>query len=175
MYKRQIIYNGIEGETIEYNGTDYTYYGPADLEVVENDDGTVDYNFTLREDLTFSDGTPVTIDDVIFSMYVLCDPTYDGSSTLYAQPIEGMEEYRQNNTTLAALLAQLGEDNTDFTYVTEEQQTAFWDAVNNGLVAFAQEIVDYCIANGINAEGDSVAACAANWGYTCLLYTSRCV
>lgn len=161
-----IIYNGIEGETIEYNGTDYTYYGPADLEVVENDDGTVDYNFTLREDLTFSDGTPVTIDDVIFSMYVLCDPTYDGSSTLYAQPIEGMEEYRQNNTTLAALLAQLGEDNTDFTYVTEEQQTAFWDAVNNGLVAFAQEIVDYCIAEGTNAEGDSVAACAANWGYT---------
>lgn len=161
-----IIYNGIEGETIDYNGTDYTYYGPADLEVVENDDGTVDYNFTLREDLTFSDGTPVTIDDVIFSMYVLCDPTYDGSSTLYAQPIEGMEEYRQNNTTLAALLAQLGEDNTDFTYVTEEQQTAFWDAVNNGLVAFAQEIVDYCIANGLNAEGDSVAACAANWGYT---------
>lgn len=161
-----IIYNGIEGETIEYNGTDYTYYGPADLEVVENEDGTVDYNFTLRDDLTFSDGTPVTIDDVIFSMYVLCDPTYDGSSTLYAQPIEGMEEYRQNNTTLAALLAQLGEDNTDFTYVTEEQQTAFWDAVNNGLVAFAQEIVDYCIAEGINAEGDSVAACAANWGYT---------
>ena len=161
-----IIYNGIEGETIAYNGTDYTYYGPADLEVVENEDGTVDYNFTLRDDLVFSDGTPVTIDDVIFSMYVLCDPTYDGSSTLYAQPIEGLEEYRQNNTTLAALLAQLGEDNTDFTYVTEEQQTAFWDAVNNGLVAFAQEIVDYCIANGLNAEGDSVAACAANWGYT---------
>lgn len=161
-----IIYNGIEGETIEYNGTDYTYYGPADLEVVENEDGTVDYNFTLRDDLVFSDGTPITIDDVIFSMYVLCDPTYDGSSTLYAQPIEGLDEYRQNNTTLAALLAQLGEDNTDFTYVTEEQQTAFWDAVNNGLVAFAQEIVDYCIANGLNAEGDSVAACAANWGYT---------
>ena len=161
-----IIYNGIEGETINYNGTDYTYYGPADLEAVENEDGTVDYNFTLRDDLVFSDGTPITVDDVIFSMYVLCDPTYDGSSTLYAQPIEGLEEYRQNNTTLAALLAQLGEDNTDFTYVTEEQQTAFWDAVNNGLVAFAQEIVDYCIANGYNAEGDSVAACAANWGYT---------
>ena len=161
-----IIYNGIEGETINYNGTDYTYYGPADLEVVENEDGTVDYNFTLRDDLVFSDGTPITVDDVIFSMYVLCDPTYDGASTLYAQPIEGLEEYRQNNTTLAALLAQLGEENTDFTYVTEEQQTAFWDAVNNGLVAFTQEIVDYCIANGLNAEGDSVAACAANWGYT---------
>ncbi|MBP5749300.1 MAG: ABC transporter substrate-binding protein, partial [Firmicutes bacterium] len=65
-----IIYKGIEGETIPYNGTDYTYYGPADLEVKEHADGTVDYNVTLRDDLVFSDGTPMTIDDVIFSMYV---------------------------------------------------------------------------------------------------------
>ena len=33
-----IIYKGIEGETIAYNGTDYTYYGPADLVVTENED-----------------------------------------------------------------------------------------------------------------------------------------
>ena len=31
-----VIYNGIEGETIPYNGTDYTYYGPADCVVTEN-------------------------------------------------------------------------------------------------------------------------------------------
>ena len=70
-----IIQNGIEGETIEYNGTPYTYYGPADLVITENDDGTVDYDFVMRDDLVFSDGEPITIDDVIFSMYVLCDPT----------------------------------------------------------------------------------------------------
>ena len=81
-----IIMKGIEGETKAYNGTDYTYYGPADCEIVENTDGTVDYNFKLREDLKFSDGEPITIDDVIFSMYVLCDPTYDGNSTLFALP-----------------------------------------------------------------------------------------
>ena len=160
-----VIQNGIEGETVEYNGTEYTYYSPANVEVVENEDGTVDYNFTLREDLTFSDGTPITIDDVIFSMYVLCDPTYDGANTLYAQPIEGMEEYRQNNTTLSALLAQLGEENTDFTYVTEEQQTAFWAAVNEGLVAFAQEIVDY-VKTATEDDSLSVAAAAAQWGFT---------
>ena len=28
-----IIYNGIEGETRSYNGTDYTYYGTGDLTV----------------------------------------------------------------------------------------------------------------------------------------------
>ena len=36
-----IIQKGIEGETIEYNGTPYTYYGPADLTITENEDGTV--------------------------------------------------------------------------------------------------------------------------------------
>ena len=25
------VLNGIEGETREYNGTDYTYYGPTDI------------------------------------------------------------------------------------------------------------------------------------------------
>ena len=62
-----VILNGIEGETVPYNGTDYTYYGPADCVITENEDGTVYYDFTLRDDLVFSDGEPLTIDDVIFS------------------------------------------------------------------------------------------------------------
>jgi peptide/nickel transport system substrate-binding protein len=161
-----IIYKGIEGETIPYNGTDYTYYGPADLEVTENADGTVFYDFTLRDDLVFSDGEPVTIDDVIFSMYVLCDPTYDGSATLFSQPIEGMEEYRSGMETLFNLIYTAGEDNTDFTYWTQEQQDKFWSELNAGKETFIKEICDYCIAAGLNAEGDSVAACLANWGFT---------
>ena len=160
-----IIYKGIEGETIEYNGTDYTYYGPADLEVTENEDGTVFYDFTLRDDLVFSDGEPVTIDDVIFSMYVRCDPTYDGSATLFSQPIEGLAEYRSGVDTLFNLLVAAGEDNTDYTYWDEETQTAFWADYNQAGEAFAQEIVDYCKAAGYNAEDDSVAVCAANWGF----------
>ena len=161
-----IVYKGIEGETIPYNGTDYTYYGPADLEVTENADGTVFYDFTLRDDLVFSDGEPVTIDDVIFSMYVLCDPTYDGSATLFSQPIEGMEEYRSGMETLFNLIYTAGEDNTDFTYWTQEQQDKFWSELNAGKETFIKEICDYCIAAGLNADGDSVAACLANWGFT---------
>ena len=160
-----IIYNGIEGETIEYNGTDYTYYGPADCVVTENEDGTVFYDFTLRDDLVFSDGEPITIDDVIFSLYVYCDPTYDGSGTLFSQPIEGMDQYRSGMDTLFNLLVAAGEDNDDFTFWTEEEQTAFWADFNQASEAFAQEIVDYCKAEGYNAEDDSVAACAANWGF----------
>ena len=157
-----MIYKGIEGETIAYNGTDYTYYGPADLEVVENADGTVDYNFQLRDDITFSDGTPMTIDDVIFSMYVLCDPTYDGSSTLFAQPIMGMDAYRSGMDTLFNLLVAAGPDNTDFTYWDEDTQAAFWADLSQAGEAFAQEIADYCIDAGY---GSNVSEAASAWGF----------
>ena len=160
----QIIMKGIEGETHNYNGTDYTYYGPADCEIVQKDDGTVDYNFKMREDLVFSDGEKVTIDDVIFSMYVLCDPTYDGNSTLYAAPIQGMAAYRAGMTTLAKALAAAGRDNADFTYWTEEQQTKFWDNFDKGLVPFAEGIVAACVEGGMSTEGD-IAGAAANWGF----------
>ncbi|HAC61492.1 MAG TPA: ABC transporter substrate-binding protein, partial [Lachnospiraceae bacterium] len=161
-----VIYNGIEGETINYNGTDYTYYGLGNLQVTQNDDGTVDYQIHIRDDVKFSDGEPMTIDDYIFSFYVLVDPTYDGSSTIYALPIEGMEEYRSGmQTKLELLLAteRAGyEANDNF---TEDEYNAFWTAFDAAGEKFAQEIVDYCIANEYNAPEDSVAACAANWGY----------
>ena len=158
------VLKSIEGETRTYNGTDYTYKGISDIDIVRNDDGTVDYNVTIRDDLKFSDDEPVTIDDVIFSMYVFNDPTYDGSTTMYSCPIVGLDEYRQNNTTLSALLASLGEDNTDFSLVTEEQQTAFWNAVNDGVVAFAQEIVDY-VKQATESDDLSVADAASQWGF----------
>ena len=160
-----IVYNGIEGETINYNGTDYTYYGPADLVVTENADGTVYYDFTLRDDLVFSDGEPITIDDVIFSMYVLCDPTYDGASTLYAQPIEGMEEYRSGMDTRQNLILAAGPDAyAENEFYTEDQYNTFWAAFNAAGEKFAQEIIDYVVALGYAEEGN-VAAAASAWGY----------
>ncbi len=161
-----VILNGIEGETVAYNGTDYNYTGIADIAVVQNDDGTVDYNITLKDGIVFSDGEPMTIDDVIFNMYVYSDPTYDGSATFYSLPIEGMTEYRAGMDTLSNLILAAGPDNTDFTSWTEEQQTTYWTAFTAAGEKFAQEILDYCVANGYNAEGDSVATIAANWGYT---------
>ena len=160
-----IIMNGIKGETKSYNGTDYTYYGPADCEIKENTDGTVDYNFKMREDLKFSDGEPITIDDVIFSMYVLCDPSYDGNSTLFAVPIQGMDAYRSGMDTLFNLIYAAGRDNTDFSKWDEATQTAYWTDVDQAADKFVQEIMDSCIAEGANAEGDSVAACLKNWGF----------
>ena len=159
-----VVENGIKGETRSYNGTDYTYHGFGDVEVVQNDDGTVDYNLKMRDDVVFSDGVKATIDDVIFGIYVMCDPMYDGSSTLYALPIEGMDEYRSGMDSLLNYIYGLGRDNTDFTNVTEEQQTAFWEKYDAATKGLAEEIVAYCVENGYAEDGDIQGAAGA-WGF----------
>ena len=157
-----VVLQGMDGQVIPYNGTDYTYYSLANCEIVENDDGTVTYFITMRDDVTFSDGQPVTADDVIFSMYVLSDPTYDGSSTLYSQKIVGMEAYRDGMDSLMNLLCAAGRDNTDFSHWDEATQTAFWADLDQAGAKFAQEIADYCIAAGY---GTNVSEGAAAWGF----------
>lgn len=142
--------------------------GHVDVEEVTADDGTTKYVYTvsIQEGMTFSDGEPVTIDDVIFSYYVYADPTYDGMSTFGTLDIEGLEEYKNSAAPLYKAMMDAGEDNTDFTYWTAEQQTAFFgtDLPAAG-ATFAQEIVDYCVAAGYAADADDVATAAAAWGF----------
>lgn len=159
------ILQGIKGETRAYNGTDYTYTGLADISVVENKDGTVYYDISMRDDMVFSDGTPMDIDDFIFGLYVYLDPSYDGATTLYAAPIQGLEAYRSGMDTLFNLLVAAGRDNEDFTNWDEKTQTAFWEDLDQAGAAFAQEIVDYCVTSGSVKEGD-VAGAAQSWGFT---------
>lgn len=80
-------------------------------------------------------------------------------STLYAQPIQGMAEYRSGMSTMSKYLGKLGEGSTDFSVVDEATQKAFWDAVNDGGVKFAQEIVDYMVANAGVARGRCQGRC----------------
>lgn len=158
--------HGIEGEVRPYNGTDYSYKGAGDISVTENEDGTVSYDLTIRDDIRFSDGSAATIDDVIFGMYVLLDPTYDGGATLYSVPIKGLAEYRAGTEYLYTLLLKAGRNNADFTFWDEAVQREFWEAdLPAAGEAWAQSIVDYCVLNGYCAEDDPVEAGAAAWGY----------
>ena len=50
----------------EYNGTEYTYTGLSDITVTQGEDETV-YDIKLRDDVKFSDGEPLTADDLIFT------------------------------------------------------------------------------------------------------------
>ena len=161
-----VVLKGADGEVRPYNGTDYTYNGVANCDIVENADGTVDYKITMKEGIKFSDGEEMTIDDVIFSYYVLLDPTYDGVSTLYSIPIKGLDAYRTGMESRMNLILAAGPDGYTATdYFTEDQYNTFWAAFNAAGVKFAQEILDYVVAEGYAAATDSVAAQAANWGF----------
>ena len=69
-----------------------------DLEIVTEGtpdvDQTTTYYFVLKNDVKFSNGSPLTIKDVFFNLYVYLDPAYTGSSTIYSTDIVGLDEYR---------------------------------------------------------------------------------
>ena len=170
-----VILKGIEGETNAYsaNGKEYTYTGIADCDVKENSDGTVDYTITMRDDLKFSDGEPMTIDDAIFSLYVFCDPTFDGSSTMSSLPVVGMADYKNSlrkpsDLILSKMAAEAdGEgDSVDISaFVTNEQYATYKAAFEKCGPEFAQSIVDYCLANYADYGAVDFQSSAALLGY----------
>ena len=70
-----------------------------DYEIVENSDDTTSYYFVLKNGIKFSDGHPLTMEDVLFNYYVYLDPVYTGSSTLYSTKILGLDNYRTQSIT----------------------------------------------------------------------------
>ena len=62
--------------------------------VYDAGEDTTTYNFVLKNNVKFSNGTPLTIKDVLFNLYVYLDPVYTGSSTIYSTDIVGLKEYR---------------------------------------------------------------------------------
>ncbi len=52
------------------------------------------YDFIIKNNIVFSDGVPLTMNDVLFNIYVYLDPAFSGSSTMYSTDIVGLQEYR---------------------------------------------------------------------------------
>lgn len=58
------------------------------------DEGITTYYFVLKNNIRFSNGSYLTIKDVLFNYYVYLDPAYTGSSTIYSTDIVGLKAYR---------------------------------------------------------------------------------
>lgn len=126
---------------------------------ISSDQSTSTYTFVLKNGITFSDGKPVTAKDVLFSMYVLSDPMYDGSSTFYTMDIQGLEGYRlqassdlleqlEGKTTAIIEAGISTSDDGSIIYnptdgATAEEQEEFWDYLDDAGMMFAQDIIDY--------------------------------
>lgn len=156
-----IIYNAIEGETVNFNGTDYFYNGIADLSVVYDEASNITtYTTKLRDDIKFSDGVAMTADDLIFTYYVYLDPAYVGSTTLNSYNIVGLKPYMTQipEASLAVLqpkLAAVKAAGFDYTVAegdvfTQAAYDAYYNKLSELWAADVQGIVDYVAANYIS-------------------------
>jgi len=195
-----IVYNAIEGETHSYNGVDYLYKGPADIKVdYDEASDTTKYTARLRVGMKFSDGEPVTADDVIFTYYTFLDPTYVGSTTLASYPIIGLKDYQTQTTSeVYDKYFQMFEDiytagkdhvHADTDAWTQEQQDDAWARLETGIKAEVQGIYDYVVANYGNndysaqyfndavwdemTDGAKVAYAMRMWGFGSLFCTTE--
>ncbi|MDH6369525.1 peptide/nickel transport system substrate-binding protein [Paenibacillus sp. PastF-3] len=61
-------------------------------------DDQLTYTFHLQKDLKFSDGSPLTADDVAFTWTIQYDKSYDGSSQLPSLNIKGGKAYKEGTS-----------------------------------------------------------------------------
>ena len=73
-------------------------YGP------DGDPAGAIYTFQLKPGLTFSDGHPITADDIIFTFKCMASPAYGGLAALHTLPIQGIMEYRYDDPDFQAKL-----------------------------------------------------------------------
>lgn len=90
--------SGVACETImeaDVNNELIDNVGHVDEEVIEKDgEKKTLYTVKLQDGVKYSDGEPMTIDDVIFTYKVLSDPNYDGTATFRTGVnIEGINDY----------------------------------------------------------------------------------
>ncbi|MGI6239711.1 MAG: ABC transporter substrate-binding protein [Christensenellales bacterium] len=167
-----IVYNAIEGETIPYNGVDYTYYGPANISATYDKDANITtYTATIRDDMLFSDGVPVTADDIIFTYYVYLDTAYVGSTSLSSYDIVGLNDYRTQTTSdvyakyadLAAAIYAAGADHvwSDGDAWTSEMQDSYWATMEATWVSDVAAIVAYANNNYLAAYADQMLGMTA--------------
>lgn len=71
-------------------------------------ENSVKYTVSIRDDMKFSDGTNITIDDVLFYYYFISDATYDGIyKDWYLNDIEGLKEYYFDDKNYESSIANI--------------------------------------------------------------------
>ncbi|MCH5142482.1 MAG: hypothetical protein J1G07_02065 [Clostridiales bacterium] len=82
-----------------------TFYADKEGTIVSDAgsmDGKTVYEFVIKKGIKFSNGSDLTIKDVLFNLYVYLDPVYFGSSTIYSTDIIGLAAYRNQDPTADA-------------------------------------------------------------------------
>ena len=116
---------------------------------------TTTYTFVIKNDILYSDGEPLTIEDVLFNMYVYLDPVYTGSSTMYSTDIVGLKDYRTQTRGS-------GSDDTG-EIIAELADTRAKNRINE-LINLYKQVGRTDTAGSYSADYDTMVAAIANAG-----------
>ena len=102
--------------------------GQAESYTVDTDyAGNSTYTFTLREDIVWSDGTPVTAGDFVAAWQRLADPANDLPHRMLLEAVSGYEEVQETGDT--ALLGVSAPDERTFTVSLKGSPSYFLEEV----------------------------------------------
>ena len=123
---------------------------------------TVCYQLALNKGLKFSDGTELTIDDVIFTWKLMADPFYTGTYSLAEVPVVGIQEYYYDTNDVAGYKKNLSKtysskqiSEEDFiAYLIDTKLNGWFDGnLPGNLDGKGTTWVDYLQSNGYDTAG----------------------
>lgn len=143
----------VNGEVIVACGDEHAVV-VKDYDVVYDSttDNTV-YTFVIKNGITFSDGKPLTINDVLFNLYVYLDPVYTGSSTMYSTDILGLKDYRTQTVSS-------GDSNTD-DQITQQAGDRAKNRINE-LINLYKQVGQTATQGAYSATYDQMVAAIQN-------------
>jgi len=92
-YVVDLVFQGLA--TLNFDGDEYEPVVAEDWTISE-DGKTITFN--MKEDVVFSDGTPLTANDVVFTYKVMADPSYSGRYGTMVKDLEGYDAFYAGET-----------------------------------------------------------------------------
>lgn len=151
-------------EPILLRRSDNTYHNEAgSISYQLLDGGKVKYTVSIRDDLYFSDGSRVTVDDVIFWYYFISDATYDGVySDFYLNDIVGLKEYYYDDPSYEERATEFEVINFDRKIMSEYINGNYSDGIDVTSISGIKRIDDYTctvLCNSMNINMVSELNC----------------
>ena len=127
-------------------------------ETVKNEDGSETTTFTIKKDLKWSDGQPITADNYLFDMLFHAYPSYQlvtGAFTIGADSVKGYEAYKGGNDDKFEGLEKV--DDYTFKVTTDASYLPYYES------AFLKQVSPFpihAIADNIEVakEGNKIVA-----------------
>lgn len=171
------------------------YSAAEDLSEDENG-GYTAFEFTLKNGITFSNGTDLTADDVLFSLYLFFDPVSGSESLSDVTPV-GTSAYRYQRPDFAeyeSIAREIFSHGTDYVPTDEDsfsgdEAKIFWECFDGAAEEFCRNITKYVKENyctdaslsnyviegfdpdGMENDGMLIAYSMMLWNYATFVYS----